>query len=77
MRRQTGLFESSFEHVRGVGAHKRPAGYFARFAQGGREQRSTWLGTQASRFDVFVQELLQLVVDWKLFLFAAFFLEAK
>ena len=25
VRRQSGLFEPSFEHVRGVGAHKRPA----------------------------------------------------
>ena len=77
MRWQSGLFESSFEHVRGVRAHKRPARYFARFAQGGREQRRTWLGAEAGRFEVFIQELLQLVVDGKLFLLVAFLFKAE
>jgi hypothetical protein len=45
--------------------------------QGSREQRSTWLGTQSGRFEVFIEELLQLVVDGKLFLFAAFFFKAE
>jgi hypothetical protein len=77
VRRQSSLFEPSFKHVRGVGAHERPARYFARFAQGGREQRRTWLCSETGRFEVFVQELLQLVVDGKLLLFAAFLFKAE
>ena len=36
-----------------------------------------WLGAQAGRFEVFIQEFLQLVVHRKLFLFAAFLLKAE
>jgi len=39
MRWESGLFDPSFKHVRGVGAHKRPARQFAGFAKGGRAQR--------------------------------------
>jgi hypothetical protein len=36
-----------------------------------------WLGVQAGRFEVFIQELLQLVVDGQLLLLAAFFFKAE
>jgi hypothetical protein len=42
---------------------------FAGFAQGGREQKRTWLGAEAGCFQVFVEELFELMVHGELFLF--------
>jgi hypothetical protein len=71
------LLEPSFEHVRGLGTHQRTARKPSGFAQGGRKQKRAWLVAETGRFEVLVQELLQLVVHGKLFLLSAFLFESE
>ena len=65
------------KHVRGVGAPEPSPGWLAGVSENGREQERTGLGAKAGRLEVFVEKLLELVMDGKLFLFAALLSEAE
>ena len=77
MSRQSGLFKPPFEHIRSVGAPERPARQLSRLSVCGREKKRTWLGAEAGRPVVFVQQLLEFVMDRELLFFGAFFFKPE